>query len=280
MDVHPDPALETAYVSGQARPDWPVRIGQFITRSQDIAKRSDLKLDLPYGPHERQRFDRMPAQGVARATLIYLHPGYWQMRDKSQFLFLGETFARLGCDILFANYPLAPESSVAAIIQAAKALVPVALEGRALPIIVAGHSAGAHLAVELALTNPAEWGLKSSPIAGVAALSGVYDLEPLVNTSLNRNLRLTPDEARAASPVHRVWSGLCPALFAVGGGETPAFLAQNADMHAAWHTKGNDAMSLISGQDDHFSLLESLEDVSTPLYRAVDTLMKKALGAS
>lgn len=277
MAFQPDPVLETAYLTGQARPDWSARIGRFIARSQESATRSDLRLDQPYGPLERQRFDQFPAQGEARATLIYLHPGYWQARDKAQFLFLGETFARLGCDTLFANYPLAPQSRVADIIAAVKVLVPAAMDERALPIIAAGHSAGAHLAVELALTDPAEWGLKASPIAGVVALSGIYDLEPLVCTSLNNNLRLTPEAARAASPLHRVKNGACPALFAVGGGETPAFLAQNRLMHAAWQACGNVATSVVSGQDDHFSLLESLEEPTSALHRAVEALIAQSI---
>lgn len=274
-----DPAAEHAYVSGQGRPQWPDLIADFITRSETTAARADVRLDLPYGPHPRQTFDLVPARETAKATLIYLHPGYWQMRDKAQFRFLGEVFGAMGFDTVIANYPLAPEASVAEITDAIRALVPVVHDeararlGRNLPLLAAGHSAGAHLAVELALTDPARWSLSSSPIAGVLALSGVYDLEPLVETSLNAKLALTPETARAASPVHRAAGAPCPALFVVGAAETPAFLAQNRNMAAAWRRIGAMAIEREEPEADHFTLIARLADETTALSSAVATFL-------
>jgi len=279
-----DPATEVAYVSGQGRPTWPALLADFARRSEATAARSGIVRDLVYGPHPRQRFDVVPADGIARASLVYLHAGYWQMRDRTLFRFLGETFAALGCDAIFADYPLAPEVGVAEITEAVRALVPAVRaeatdrHGAALPIIAAGHSAGGHLAVELALTDPAVWGLASSPIAGVLALSGVYDLEPLVSTSLDRALRLDAETARAVSPVHRADHAAAPALFAVGGGETPAFLDQNRAMAEAWRAAGAPAETLVVGDADHFRLLDDLTDPAGPLHAAVAHLLDAAAG--
>ena len=113
-----DPATEVAYVSGQGRPTWPALLADFARRSEIVAERSGIVRDLAYGPHPRQRFDVVPADGIARASLVYLHAGYWQMRDRTLFRFLGETFAALGCDAIFADYPLAPEVGVAEITEA------------------------------------------------------------------------------------------------------------------------------------------------------------------
>ena len=189
MPVEPtiDPAAEFAYVTGQGRPHWAETIAGFARRSEATAARPGVRTDLSYGPHPRQRFDVVPAEGAARVSLIWLHPGYWQMRDRRAFRFLGETFAALGCDAVFADYPLAPEYGVAEITEAVRALVPAvraearARLGRALPIVAAGHSAGAHLAVELALTEPSHTGFSDDPVAAVLAVSGVYDLAPLVS---------------------------------------------------------------------------------------------------
>lgn len=110
------------------------------------------------------------------------------------------------------------------LVEAARAAVPAVLThgvaaGRGgASLIAAGHSAGGHIAVELALS---EW-QAASPICGVAALSGVCDLEPLIGTPLNDKLRLTRPVAYAMSPVHRTRSGMPPALFVAGGAETPA----------------------------------------------------------
>ena len=110
----------------------------------------------------------------------------------------------------------------------------------------------------------ADWGGRS-PVSGVAALSGVYDLEPLIDTPLNDKLRLDQATARALSPVHRARSFMPPALFAVGGTETPAFMAQNAAMHAAWIEAGNQSVCLVVDGADHFSLLRGLQHPSALL---------------
>lgn len=280
-----DPETEVAYVSGQGRPTWPALLADFARRSEAIPARPGIVLDRAYGPHPRQRFDVVPADGAARATLVYLHAGYWQMRDRTPFRFLGATFAALGCDAVFADYPLAPEVGVAEITEAVRALVPAvraeAIERRgvALPIVAAGHSAGGHLAVELGLTDPATWGLATSPIAAVLALSGVYDLEPLVATSLDRALRLDRAAARAVSPIHRAARASMPALFAVGGGETSAFIEQNRAMADAWRAAGAPTETLVVGDADHFRLLDELSDPHGPLHAAVGRLLGAALAA-
>jgi arylformamidase len=204
----------------------------------------DVRRDLAYGPRPRQRYDLVPAMEPARAVVVYLHAGYWQGRDKADFAFLAPTFTALGCDVALANYPLAPGTAVAGITEAARALVPAlraataARDGAALPVVLVGHSAGAHLAVELALTD---WGpaVPAGAIAAVVALSGVFDLAPLVATSLNQRLDLDAASARAASPLWRVGRRATPALFAVGGGETPAFHDQTERMAAAWRAAGH-----------------------------------------
>ena len=279
-----DPETEVAYVSGQGRASWPTLLGDFARRSDAVVARPGVVRDRAYGPHPRQRFDVIPAEGPARTSLVWLHAGYWQMRDRTAFRFLGSTFAALGCDVVFADYPLAPEFGVAEITEAVRALVPtVRVEaterrGAALPIVAAGHSAGGHLAVELALTDPAAWGLAASPIAAVLALSGVYDLEPLVSTSLDRALRLDAAAARAVSPLHRADRAAAPALFAVGGGETPAFLEQTRAMAQAWRASGAPAETLVVGDADHFRLLDDLTDPAGPLHAAVTRLLAAAGG--
>jgi arylformamidase len=121
----------------------------------------------------------------------------------------------------------------------------------------------------LALTA---WG-GGSPVGAIAALSGVYDLAPLIDTPLNDKLRLDPLTARALSPIHRVRAGMPPALFAVGGTETPAFLAQNEAMHTAWTKAGNRSACLVVPGADHFSLLQDLQRPSA-LLTAITSLAR------
>ncbi len=87
------------------------------------------------------------------------------------------------------------------------------------------------------------------------ALSGVYDLLPLVDTPLNERLRLDAASAVAASPLDRLPHGLPPAVFAVGAAETEAFRTQTARMHEAWLGAGGQSRHLLVPEADHMTLL-------------------------
>lgn len=263
--MNDDPQYQ--YVQGQARPGFPALLADYEARSRNAVAAGDCRLDLRYGPHARQTFDFFQARGKPRGTLAYFHAGYWQSRDKSGFRFIAPAYAQAGLHVALVNYPLCPEVSVAALVEAAKACVPAirAQAGGDGALVLAGHSAGAHIAVELALA-PQDG---AAPIAGVAALSGIYDLAPLVATTLNDKLQLDPASARACSPLHRVRARAAPALVVVGGAETAAFLAQSREFHAAWSGAGNRSALHIEAGADHFGLLESFASPSSLLFGEV-----------
>jgi len=249
-----DPRLQHQYVEGQGRPGFPELLAAFQRESDAAAAAPGAVLDQPYGPHPRQRLDAFPATAVARGVLLYLHAGYWQSRDKALFRWLAPAFQQRGFHMVFANYPLCPEVTLPALVQAlapavaaARALVP---QGAALPLAVAGHSAGAHLASLAGLDQPGR-------VDGVWAISGIYDLGPLLHTTLNERLRLDASTAQACSPLPRAGTATVPAAWLVGADETPDFLAQNRAMHAAWQTGGAFSCCIEQPGTDHFTVLRA-----------------------
>ena len=259
---------EFQYVSGQGRSDFPGLLAEFQRSSDREAVRSDALLDRVYGPHERQRFDFFPTTGPARATLVYFHAGYWQSRDKASFRFIATPLNDAGFNVALANYPLCPDVMLKALVLAAQpAPAAVAALAPGVPMVIAGHSAGGHLAVELGMR-----GANGAAVCGILAISGVFDLRPLLATSLNANLGLDADEAERMSPVLRVQASPLPALFAVGGDETPEFLAQTKQMTAAWQKAGNQGEELIVEGAHHFSVLEALIAPSNELHRRLAAL--------
>ena len=249
------------YVNGQMREHFADLFTTFEQRNAQALQLPGWTLDQPYGPHPREVMDGLPAGPQALGTVVYFHAGYWQSRDKSQFRFLAPAFQAMGWHTVLVNYPLCPEVGVPQIVDSAsRALAQVSRLRQARdehrPIVLCGHSAGAHLAIELALQQAAARG--SAPIAGVLAISGVYDLHPLIETSLNERLQLDATSARACSPTHRVRAGAAPALFVWGGAETPAFHAQSRDMAGLWQQQGNEAACLAIEGADHFSVLEDI----------------------
>lgn len=252
-----------AYVEGQGRPHFPQLLARFQRWSDEAAAAHGARLELPYGAHARQRFDLFSARAPAAGVLLYLHAGYWQSRDKAQFRFLAPALQRRGLHVALVNYPLCPEVTLAGLVAAVRPSVgALRRELREqgvppLPLVVAGHSAGAHLAVELALAGMAETSDPDDAVDGVLGISGVYDPQPLLATTLNGKLKLDAASAKAADVVARVRPGRIPGLWVVGGAETGAFLAQNERMHGQWQAAGHWSRSLAVPQADHFSVLQA-----------------------
>jgi len=249
--AHPAGATH-GYLTGQLHPSQAGLLAAFAAEGQEAVAAYAPLLDVAYGGHEREVFDLFLSPKPWRGTVAYFHAGYWQGRDKAQFRFLAVPFMAAGIDVALVNYPLCPDVSLRQLVGSAQRSIPAILQtvrgkGRGGDnFIAAGHSAGGHIAVELALAG--------APVSAVVAISGVYELAPLLGTSLNDKLRLDAAEARAMSPLHRVAGALPPALFIVGGLETPEFRAQSEAMHLAWRAGGASAYRQVEGAD-HFSVL-------------------------
>lgn len=256
------------YVTGQMRESFGPLFAAFEERNTQALALGGWQLDVPYGPHAREVFDLRQAP-EARGTVVYFHAGYWQSRDRTQFRFLAPAFNALGWDMALVNYPLCPEVSVAQIVEsAATALHKVqahqASQGRSGPLVVCGHSAGAHLAVEMALRHAG-----TPVVAGAIAISGVYDLRPLRETTLNDKLKLDAAQAQACSPALRARAAAAPALFILGQTETAAFHTQSQDMARQWQQQGNTADCVAVPGTDHFSVLEGLGDPNGQVAQAL-----------
>ena len=69
---------------------------------------------------------------------------------------------------------------------------------------VIGHSAGGYLAAEVLARDWSRFaGVPVDLVRAGYAMSGLFDLAPLIGTDLNEALGLTPGTARAASPLFR-----------------------------------------------------------------------------
>lgn len=260
---------EHQYVVGQARPTFAGLFEEFAAANALARARGQWLMDVEYGAHPRQRIDVCLASREAVGTVLYFHAGYWQSRDKGQFHFLAPALCRAGFHVAFVGYPLCPEVSLAALIASVRDAVPAIVQAlpecpKPLPLFATGHSAGAHLSVELALAQH-DATLAQHRLCGLVPISGIYDLSPLLETTLNEHLRLDIQAARAASPVLRVRAGMPPATFLVGAEETAAFLDQNRGMAAAWSMAGNRADCHALPGLDHFSLLSVLSRSNGPL---------------
>lgn len=247
---------EHDYVFRDRYPERDAVYALFDDRSARARRELGVLADIAYGPHQRETFDLFP--GARGAPLvIFVHGGYWQSLSKDRFGFVAAALVRQGFSVALPGYPLAPDVTMNAVIDSVGRSVPAIFEtasriGLAPPFwIASGHSAGGHLAVTLAIGDR---DAKALPFAGCVPISGIFDLEPLVETSLNRALRMDVHQAAALSPARMARH--CGKLVAlVGEAETPGFLAQSQNYSSHWRACGGDALLLRLRQRNHYTVL-------------------------
>jgi arylformamidase len=240
---------------------WPIESARVKAK---LAHRGNLR----FGAHPREVVDVFHAPR-ARGALVFFHGGYWRGFSKDDFAFLAEALVEAGISVAVPSYPLCPEVTVKDIAQCCRRAI-VKLWREALSpserarLAVAGHSAGGYLTGALFATDWAEHGLPPTPFCGGLSISGIFELEPLVNTSMNSAIKLSVDEARAWSLVEGCPHVAAPLALAVGEKESAEFHRQSAELAAAWPEICRAPRS-ISGRH-HFDVVEELGRAGTPVF--------------
>jgi len=240
---------------------------------------------LPYGNAPEEGIElALPPRAKACPLLVFIHGGYWQELAAADSLFAAPACIERGIGYAAVDYTLAPQASVAAIVgQCRLAVRTLASRAASLGIdpgriVLAGSSAGAHLAAMVAL-DPAL--AREAWPAALVLLSGVYWLDPLVGTSINQALGLDAKEARRLSPGMLPLEGCPPALLAWGEIETAAFKAQSRAFAALLRAAGGASQVLEVGGRNHFDIVFDLADAATPLgQRTFELLQASSLSGA
>jgi len=272
--------IERGYNNRAAFPDYPQWFERWAAESDALRKRADARLDLRYGNSPRQTLDIFAA-ARPQGALLFIHGGYWRALDKSQHSFVAGPLLDRGVSVAVMNYDLCPAVGIPRIVEECREAVAwLARHGaeHGMPfkrLVVAGHSAGGHLVAMLLATDWAAHGVSPQVLAAGAAISGVFDLEPLVQVSFNTDLRLDPATARAMSPIHLSPAPGVPLLLAAGGQETSEFIRQTQLLWDAWpgcrpaHASG----PLLVPETHHFSVLWDLASPASDLAKGIEALI-------
>lgn len=267
--------VERGYNNRAAVPDHPQWFERWARASHEARERYAPKLDLRYGPGPLETLDLFLPVGKPRGTLMFVHGGYWRALDKSDHSFVAGPFVEEGIAVAVQNYDLCPQVTIATIVDETRRCVAwLAREGAkhgANPtnIVVAGHSAGGHLAAMMLATPSSGFGFERHPVAGAVSLSGVHDLAPMVQFSFNADFRLDDAQAARLSPALLPVAPRAPILAAVGADETSEFLRQAQLLWDAWPANrpaGADAPLAIPGRH-HFSVVYDYADAQSLLTR-------------
>ncbi len=273
-----DETLEAEFALRKRHPERDAIYDDHKHRSAIVRAGGGCILDQRYGAGPRCLLDVFPAADHA-PVLFFVHGGYWRALDRSYVSFIAEPFRNAGLTVVMPGYDLVPDVRVGAIIeQIREALKWVVERMAAKNIVVAGHSAGGQLAAMLALDQAVRGG---GPIVGLAGISGVFDLRPLLRTSINIDLMLSADEAAAASPLLRLKAlpadaALVPLLGIVGGDETQGFKQWTADFVASWRRRGAPAKFHEIAGRNHFTILDALAEPDGDVLRGICELTQRA----
>jgi len=233
-------------------------ISAYIERSS-AARRSHPPTAIRYGATERQTLDLFIPEGVVRPpVLVFFHGGYWQELSKQESAFAAPGCVAHGIAYAAVDYTLAPAATLSAIVEECRAAV-ASLSGFD-RLVVAGSSAGAHLAAMAALVG-------DQRVKGAVLVSGLYDLEPLIGTSIDAALNLDPATAARNSPLRQTLKGFPPSLVCWGENETDQFKRQSHAFAQALRRAGTECVAFECPGRNHFDVILDLADPATLLGR-------------
>jgi arylformamidase len=226
-----------------------------------------------YGPGERQKYDVMRAAdgaGQEKTLIVFIHGGYWRSLDRSLFSHMAKGLNHLGFDVAMPSYSLCPDVSIPDICSELESFIAHLADTHQKPLMITGHSAGGHLAAWLCQEGLAER-LGAEVKAGLG-ISGVYNLDPLREISINADLRLDADQARQASPILHAPDPAIHFDAWVGANESPAFLSQSEHLAGSWESQGGRTTYIEMAGANHFTAIEPLTDPKSLLCQRIASL--------
>lgn len=243
--------------------------------------------ELRYGDQAAQRLDLCVPDLSSLdgkplpALLVFIHGGYWQALSAADSLFAASGCVEHGHAFASIDYTLAPAATLPQIVEECRsALTCLARHAAAFGfdakrIVVAGSSAGAHLAAMLAWPG---WRVSQPQIAVRAAVlvSGIYELEPLVGTSINTALGMDLETARAQSPALLPLAGFPQTLVVWGDIETQEFKRQSQHFSRDLNRASARAETMELPERNHFDVILDLAKPGTPLGDRTLSLLEAA----
>ncbi len=213
--------------------------------------------DLPYGETARQRLDLFHPPRLAKGLVVFVHGGYWLRFDKSFWSHLAAGPLSRGWAVAMPSYDLCPDVRITDIGKQISAAIAVAADRVVGPVRLVGHSAGGQLVARvMALPDATGW---QPRVQKIVPISPVADLVPLMQTSMNKDLKLTKAEVLRESPVH-LTAPKPPVTVWVGAQERPVFIAQAQALSQAW-----DCAQVTAPDLHHFNVIEDLADPNSAL---------------
>ena len=236
------------------------------------------ELGLKYGPSERQTLDIFPAanDGPDTPLALFIHGGWWRSLAPTSFSQMAKGPNAHGITVAVAGYDLCPQVSIGDIVGEMRAACLTLWRKYKKRIMVYGHSAGGHLTACMLATD---WRTKAPDapadlVPAAYAISGLFDLAPLVRISVNQDLKLTEVTAHAVSPLY--WQVPAGRILdaVVGAQESSEFLRQSKTIAEAWR-QGMATTRYEAPPGNHFTVIDPLTDPASAMTARVVALARQ-----
>lgn len=232
-----------------------------------------------YGPSPEQTLDLFLPQEKPAPLLAFIHGGYWQALSKADASFPAPPLTATGVAYAAVNYTLAPDAPMDAIVEEnrqALAWLHANRAGLGLAeggMVIAGHSAGAHLAAMMLTTDWSARGIEPGFIKGAMLIGGVYDLEPIRLSYVNEALGMDARDAARNSPLLARPPVDRPVAISWAEQDTEEFKRQSRELAAAWAAQARDLAVFEQPGVNHFDCLFDWADPRSRLWRETMRLL-------
>lgn len=262
--------LEAEYNNRQRVPDSAALIAGW---ARDAAAWREAcpgaELGLAYGAGEREKLDLFPA-GPDAPVAVFIHGGYWKALDRSFASHCARGLVLRGVTVAVPSYDLCPAVGIADIVAQMRAACRFLWARTGRRILAMGHSAGGHLSAVLLATDwrAIDPALPPDLVHAALPVSGVFELGPLLPTTIAQGLNLDPATAQALSP-RFMPSPARPLHCLVGGAESGEFIRQSRDMAEAW----GGSFEALPGAD-HFTVIAPFADPDSAVVAKARTMAR------
>ena len=278
----PAEQMEQHFNPRAVNPDIQDHVDRYLARSAQARQDVPGRYDLRYGERDKQTLDLyVPPSCAAGAPLVlFIHGGYWRGLDKSDHSFVVPPIVATGAIVANVNYDLCPQVTLDVIVEEiAQAVSYCHLNAQhwgADPnnLYLIGHSAGAHLSAQMLLRDWQQHELARAAIRGVAAITGVYEPEVILNVSVNQEAQISAQSAQRQSCLNRPFTVSPNMLIAVGGDEPEGWIGQSESFAAQCIDAKLRTQMLIVPHTNHMTVLEHAVKAGEPLCSAIFDLWR------
>jgi len=241
---------------------WTVdRLGTFNFLLPKDADSRRVAADVAYAAGARHALDIYAPLTVKknRPVIVFFYGGSWDSGYRQGYEFVGRALAAQGFVVVVPDYRLVPNAQYPDFLRDCADAVRwthahiAEYGGDGGKIVLAGHSAGAYNAAEIAL-DPQWLGADLAEVKGVVGLAGPYDFLPIDGPATRAAFGAWPRLAET-QPINHVHKGAPPMLLLHGENDTLVSPKKSVTLAARLTAAGSRALTKFYPQVDHYDII-------------------------